>query len=553
MTFQPYIIVLILFWGLVLFLSWKEAMFARKLPNEDKKYLYWTQVIIFIGVLLRTLDLGSFPAGVFVDEAINGYDSWCLVNYGVDQHLASYPVYLHSWGSGQSALYAYMGAPFIKMFGLSPAVYRLPMALLSCISIVVFYHTYRKFYNKNYLIVFIITLLLFLNPWHIMKSRWALDCNVTPDFILLAVSFIIWGYNSISLKKQSVYYAISGIFLVLAAYGYGVSWFMLPAFVLLLGIYLYRRKKINVWQIGFCLIVMLVVAFPLLLFAITLVSGGEEYRFGFLTITQLKESRHVETTLLGRYSFMNVIYLAWYALKLMLWGDDGLLWNGFRYIGQFYNLPSIPFFIVACYQLIKKKKGNSLDTLFLIWLIASIPIMLIVSPNTNHWNILWFPIIYFIARGLVFCIERAKWAKIASVSVICVFACIFIVKYINTFSENNLRSTGFDKGIEKQIRFIGEKHLDKIYYSDRIAHVVLLFFNPVNPYEFDKTKEVKNLDMPIEYMKKYTNNYFYLPADILPLPRTAYIIRNSDLSNYKIDYNKFSVERGDYYTVLWNE
>ena len=547
MAFDTSYIVLILFWILVLLFNWRETKYINKLTSSDKKYLYWAQVVIFLGVILRTICLSSFPAGVFSDEAISGYDSWCLANYGVDQHLSSYPVYLRSWGSGQSALYAYLGIPFIKLFGLSTSVYRLPMALISCTSIIFFYYVFRK-YSKNSLLIFIVVLVFFLNPWHITKSRWVLDCNLSPDFILLAISFILLGYHTLSQKKRSLYYAVSCIFFVLAAYSYGVSWLMLPFFILFLGIYLYRNKKIKIYQIGLCIAVMTALIFPLVLFAINLISKGGEYQLGILTITQLKESRHTTTILL---SGGDVFLFVWKAFQLILLGDDKAAWNSFRYIGQFYNILGIPFFILAYVKLIKKKDFNIFDVIFTIWLIASFFIVLTVEANVNHWNILWFPVIYFVARGLTFCIEKIRWVKIAAISLIVLLTVIFTVRYIYFFNAKNLESTGFFKEMDNLIKFVGQKNFDEVYYSSEIAHVATLFYYPVSPYDFARTKEVLDISMPIEYMKKYCNNNFYLPNEILPIPRTAYVIPNHDLDNYVIEYDKFNVDRGLQYTLLW--
>jgi hypothetical protein len=383
-----------------------------------------------------------------------------------------------------------------------------------------------------------------------MKSRWALDCNLTPDFILIAVSLIISGYNSLPGKKRSLYYAAGCIFFILAAYGYGVSWFMLPLFVLFSGIYLYRKDKIKICQAGICLVTMIIFAWPLILFAINLVPGGEQYRIGSLTITQLKESRLAEATLPGDG---NVFFVVWDAVRVMLLGDDKLAWNGFRYIGQFYNILGIPFFALACIRLIKRKGFNIFDALFALWLIASVPVALMVGPNANHWNVLWFPIIYFVARGIVFCVEKVKWAKGTAISLICVLTVIFTVKYFSFFGENNQANNWFSKGIEDKIRFTQQNGFDYIYFSGTVFHVVPLFYSPVSPYDFDRTKEVLDKDMALEQMKKYCNNYFYLPEKILPTSKTAYIISNHDLEKYVIEYDKFNVDKGDFYTLLWTD
>ncbi len=54
----------------------------------------------------------------------------------------------------------------------------------------------------NYLLIFFIMFLMIVNPWHIMKSRWALESNIAPDIILIGICFLILGYNSISDKKS---------------------------------------------------------------------------------------------------------------------------------------------------------------------------------------------------------------------------------------------------------------------------------------------------------------------------------------------------------------
>jgi hypothetical protein len=411
-------------------------------------------------------------------------------------------------------------------------------------------------------------LALFLNPWHIMKSRWALDCNLSPDFILIAISFIICGFYTLQKKKQTLLYAAGCFFFVAAAYAYGISWFMLPPFIVLIGSYLFRKKKISLTQAGVCALVMLIAGFPLILFAINLLSGGEQYRLGPLTITQLKIGRHGSTTFLSDdFAFLPFIRDA---IRLIIWGDDRLLWNGIRYIGQFYNIAGIPFFIIAIFKLLKNRKHDTFDTIFFLWLISTLPIIFTVTPNTNHWNLMWFPVIYFVARGLTYCIQNTRWAKIAAISAIAALSCVFIARYAYLFNEKSPDATGFFKGIDRQIRFAESKNFERIYISNAIHQayrvapinrgilpdcifVVYLFYSPVSPYSFEKTKEIRDISEPIEWIKSYGNNYFYLPQQITPTPYTAYLIPNQDLEKYAIEYDKFEVDKGGVCTLLWTK
>jgi 4-amino-4-deoxy-L-arabinose transferase-like glycosyltransferase len=290
-TLQPYYIVLVFAWILTLLFCRNEIRQAkRNLREDDRKYIYWTQIALFVGVFIRSAFL-NIPSGVNPDEALNGYNAWCLANYGVDQHLASFPVYLRAWGSGMSALYAYLAIPFIKVFGLSEPVFRLPMALVSCASLFILYKALKNSKESSYF-VFLAVFVLVVSPWHIMKSRWGLDANLAPDLILIGTCILIMGFNGLSSSKRTLYY-IAGFFCIaLSAYGYAVFWLMLPVYCLLLLIYLYIKKKITIRQVLFSLTVVFILALPLILFAIQLVTKGEQYEIGPITITTLKESRY---------------------------------------------------------------------------------------------------------------------------------------------------------------------------------------------------------------------------------------------------------------------
>ena len=143
-----------------------------------------------IGILARLILIGQVPYGLNQDEASAGYEAWSILNYGIDRHGISYPVHLIAWGSGQNIAYSWFCMPFIALFGLSEFTVRLPMALIGCVSVVLFYFfldnvtplpNHRKY-------VLFGTLLFAICPWHIMTSRWGLESNLFPDLILWAVS-----------------------------------------------------------------------------------------------------------------------------------------------------------------------------------------------------------------------------------------------------------------------------------------------------------------------------------------------------------------------------
>src|SRR5512138_1804117 len=100
-----------------------DASKLGSLEIDQGRYLQIVRIVagvcIALGVVARIVGFGGTPPGLNQDEASIGYESWSLLNYGIDRNGVHWPVHLVSWGSGQNALYAYLAMPFVA-FGLTP-------------------------------------------------------------------------------------------------------------------------------------------------------------------------------------------------------------------------------------------------------------------------------------------------------------------------------------------------------------------------------------------------------------------------------------------------
>ncbi|MBR5261493.1 MAG: glycosyltransferase family 39 protein, partial [Oscillospiraceae bacterium] len=182
-------------------------------------------LLLVLGIFLRFYAIGSLPYGLNQDEASSGYEAWALLTSGIDRNGDAFPVLFTSWGSGQNVLMSYLAIPFVALFGLSEMSIRIPNALFGCISLVVFWLLARKTRGERFALTAL--LLLGVNPWHIMMSRWALESNLLPAFLLMGIYFTVLAKDKQwFLLPASVSYAI-GI------YAYGTAFFVLP--ILLVG------------------------------------------------------------------------------------------------------------------------------------------------------------------------------------------------------------------------------------------------------------------------------------------------------------------------------
>lgn len=543
MEFQNYIYVQIVFlFGILLFLGREILLAKKKSDSAERKQLYILQLILLVGVLVRLVNL-SYPFGVYVDEAMGAYDSWSLANFGVDSNLASYPVYLKSWGTGQSVLYAYLALPFIKVFGLSAAVYRLPMSLVGCFSLLFFYFTLRKT-QSNTLLVFCVTAFLAIAPWHIIKCRFGLDCNIFPDLLLIGICFIVLAYTRLASRTRDLLYVLGFSVLAISAYGYGVSWFMLPFLYLILVVYLLKTKSISKKATSFSILISFILILPLLLFAISLLTGGDQYQIGSITITKLETGRHNETTLMGASDkFATLLSYLGDSFRLFFWGIDNATINSFYPYGVFYNLISLPILGIGMYYAYKEKSFFSI--IFFFVLISSIPILLLVEPSIWRWNVLWFPLIYFIGYGIFkLCTTKLHRRVIFSIYI------LLFLNFIYIYSNNKGFVPFYSDNYGEELKFAQTLDIDKVYYPGNMTQAEALFYHPIDPAIFAKTRQDEG--WPIKVTRSYDNVVIGLPDSIEPYPRTAYVVLTEDLKY--IDPSKFKIRKGKYYySVIWND
>ena len=146
-------------------------------------------------------------------------DAKALADYGTDHYGMSLPVHLTAWGYGQmSALLSYLMVPFIKLMGLNAVSARLPQLIISLLGLAALYLFSRDAFGKKAaLVVFAFGSIA---PWHILQSRWALDCNLYPHFFLFGVYFL---NRSLEARRRKPLLCISMAMFGLCMYCYGVS------------------------------------------------------------------------------------------------------------------------------------------------------------------------------------------------------------------------------------------------------------------------------------------------------------------------------------------
>lgn len=501
----------------------------------------WFLIIMVICIFSRIYQFGLVPGGVNQDEALAGYEAYCILQDGKDIHGYTYPVYLTAWGSGMNALNSYLMIPFIALFGLHTWVIRIPQVIVACLTVFCVYGIMKEITDeKNALFA---TFLLAVAPWHIMLARWGLESNLAPGFLTFGLYFFIKG-----LKKKQWFY-VSACMYGLALYCYATIWPIVPVILCLQVGYCIGYKKVKLQkEIIISGIIVFVMAAPLILFM--LVNNGtiEEIRLSFLSIPRLLYMRS------GEISVKNIPDNFINLLKIIKNQQDGLLWNATEKYGICYH-STLVFFTLGLFFAIKetiygiKKKEFSMVTLLLIQLCAAFLLGILVSVNINRINCLFVPMILTAAYGI------GKLCDCTKPKAIWIFICFYLICFIYFekyyFNEYKQQiNVCFCEGLEDAVDRVQELE-GKVYITPGASWARVLFLSEQSPEDFRKTVTYSNYPDAFLNAEKYGR--FSTSFDVLlPEKDAVYLLEEPyDLSVLKKE--GFCLEQYGPYTVAWYE
>lgn len=218
--------------------------------NIDKIKIGFFALLVF-GVFLRIFKFGVLPVGLNADEASIGYEAYSLLKTGADRWGIKLPPYFLSFGSGQNTMYAYLSVPFLYFFDLSQTSIRFLSAFLGLATIPFVYLLAKLIFKNRYFVMACVLLYLF-DPYLFMISRWALEYNILPFFVILSLYFFTKTFSNLTFGSQSpveikldfsnkLILLVTFPSLALIIYTYASALFIIPVFVILILVYFWRE------------------------------------------------------------------------------------------------------------------------------------------------------------------------------------------------------------------------------------------------------------------------------------------------------------------------
>ncbi len=547
-------------------------VFSRKGKEKTKSYigdgpaLCIFVVIMLIASALRLILLGSIPLGLQQDEASIGYDAFCLANYGIDRNGYHWPVYPITWGcGGGSPLLIYLNVISTRLFGTGIVNLRLIPAVLGIATVWLFYHILRIAFSdstfKNELSL-LGAFFLAVCPWHVILSRWSLDCNIMPFNLLFAVYFFLLAARS----GRTYQYCISAGAFAVCMYSYGAATIVVPVTLLLICAYCLRKGILSVAQLLASGLTFMVIFAPLLWFYGVNYLGLPEYITDYFSVNRFTAARTGEAflsldsslpaKLLGNLKSM--------ALAVSV-GDDSYTmahyFKGYAVLYEFTFPVTILGLILSIRDLFSKRassKGSDVygvaNAMMLSVTAASLVLNLLIIPDINRMVMMFVPFIYFFVCGAGFILGASRGLFMAMAGVLLVGALSFGKDYFTEFNEWSISiyMPGYGDAIKKAYEIAGDETTIHSTYDGLSAPFMLaLYYNEYDPHKFYTTVEYKDDRAEFRIAKSFGNFIFELPEDVNDekYKGDVFVISSADRDLFEDQESLNVIDFGGYFVV----
>ena len=433
-----------------------------------KKYQIYFFIILALAAIIRLTGWPTAITQVNCDEIMTAVNAKAIADTGADIYGTTFPVYLEAWGTmGQSVMLMYVMALCIKIFGYSLAVVRLPMMIISLLSIGIVYDLTKRITKSNKIALAAMALIA-ICPWHLLQSIWSIDCNMFPHFLLFSVYFL---YRGIAEKRWMLY--LSMLFFGLTMYTYGPAIYFVPIFLLICAIYFLRNHQINGKQLFLSIAVYLLITLPILaMYALNFFHIQTDIHIGSMTIQYFEHNARTSDMLLFSPNILQQLPLnLLHLLKVIFLQYDWLEWNASPVFGGIYHI-SILFCIIAIIHMIKTRKTKKGPGVFLLntWLVVSLLLgLLINNTNVNRLNCIWYPLTGLTLYGICVVCKNVKMKKWIPKGIIVGYCILFIAYNAYFFGGYNkcIDNSGcFSKGYIDAVQYAGHLPVQEKFYAN---------------------------------------------------------------------------------------
>ncbi len=516
---------------------------TKEISVSDKVYKILLILTALVALFIRVYKFGSVPGGFNQDGAMAAVDAKALADHGTDRYGMFMPVHLTAWGYGQmSSLLSYLMVPFIKIGGLNEITARLPQLVVTLAALVCLYLFIKDVFGKK--AALIVSIFAAINPWNILQSRWALDCNLYPQFFVMGIYFLNKGLT------KRLHLIISMVMFGLCMYCYGISIYTMPVFLLAACIYLLVTKKLTIKDALIALGVYLIVAWPFITTMAINFLKLDTIETPFFTIPYFPHSVRSNDILFFSDNIAGQLAANFKSLmNITLLQKKDLPWNDIAGFGTMY-LFSMPFVITGIIALIKDYRKNAGAILAFMFLLTGIWCGLTTNGvNVNRLNIVYYPIIIMAGIGIWYVVKQIPRASYGIAAAYIVAFVMFTSTYFTTYADS--MKINFFEDFGNAVSSLKDTKSDKIYITadsqyegaSNVSEILTMFYHETDALYYQGKEKVDGKTFKERYVFKSIKD-----IKVNPNEDACYVITNNDrkyFSQDKYDFEQF----GNYFAV----
>lgn len=384
----------------------------------------WLVAILAVGAFLRFWHLGSVPPGLFRDEIEKGWTAFELWHTGrqawidVDGSFVvsrRLPVFIDAVGVKTSAIYQYLSAPVVGIFGLGRFTTRFVAAACGSLTVLAAFALARVLESGGHIAwcgrepaasdgglagVFPLAAAAFtaVSPTHVLFSRWAQQGITVPLLATLGIALLLHAPCGAARHRRAAV-AVGGLLLGAAFYAYDPARLVVPFILVALAIEMRAPIGRLVRLYWPAALLFLAIAVPVFAYATT--QGGARFQrvsvFGGRSLP--------EAAVLAAANYVRHFD----PIFLFVSGDANP-----RHAMPFSGVVAWaegPFFLagIASLAMQRRRAGSAL---LLGWLLAAPLAAALTNDGVPHAlrSILFWPVVHLVsARGVVVLAERIRW------------------------------------------------------------------------------------------------------------------------------------------------
>jgi 4-amino-4-deoxy-L-arabinose transferase-like glycosyltransferase len=474
-------------------------------------------LVVLLALGLRVYQLADVPAGLYCDEAGNGYNAYALATAGIDENGRSWPLYVWSFGTAyKNPVYIYASILPVKLLGLSEFSARLPAALFGTATVLGLLLLGRAAFGAW--VGLWAGLCLAVAPWHLHFSRIAFELIAFPCLFVFACLLLVRFTQG-----QRTLPAALGL-CALCIYAYAPAAFFVPAFLLGFGL-LYLPELLRQWrQFLLALLVTAAVLAPAAVFFGRQSSSGTQY-FRRTTFVDARQPWQPQAQ-----RFLEN-YQQFFSPRFLIEEGDPIFRHSVRGFGELY-LAFVPAVLVGIGAALLRR--DRVSKLMLWWLVLYpvAPSLMNEIPSATR-GIIGVPIFCLLAglgfaaalRVVRWLVPRPRWgralqaaAAVAGLAVLGLQVRAYLHAYFVEYpTYAALTPGGFQFGYRDALQYMESErgNYDQLLLSATDSNqpqIFAQFYRPIDPREWVTRRDSGYLIMRPEDYTRYKPNQRVLAA-----------------------------------------